>query len=199
MKKYSTRKLIINGLMIALVFLATYFTRIPTPLPGGYFNLGDALIMLASVFMGPATGMLTGAIGSAFADLAAGALLFAPITFIVKGLEGLVTGLLSMKYRESAVVRLEISTGGKRGSEEQRPNGIKGKGVIAAIAAGAVIMIAGYFAAEAFILGYFDHTFGFAAAVSEVLPNVIQGGLSAILGYVLIMLLSKVDAWEFIR
>ena len=77
-----------NGLMIALVFLTTYFTRIPTMvLPGGYFNLGDAVIILSAAMLGPAGGLAAGAVGSALADIAAGALLFAPITFIVKGLE----------------------------------------------------------------------------------------------------------------
>ena len=104
MRDNTLKKLIMNGLMTALVFLATYFTRIPTMiLPGGYFNLGDAVIILASVLLGPAGGLAAGAVGSALADIAAAALLFAPITFVVKGLEGLAVGLLLRRSAKAAL------------------------------------------------------------------------------------------------
>ena len=62
MQNSTLKKLIMNGLMIALVFLATYFTRIPTMiLPGGYFNLGDAVIILAAFLLGPTGGSIAGA------------------------------------------------------------------------------------------------------------------------------------------
>jgi uncharacterized membrane protein len=177
LKNYSIKKLVLSGLMIALVFMATYFTRIPTPLPGGYFNLGDAVIMLAAVFLGPLGGLAAGAIGSCIADLAAAALLFAPITLVVKGIEGLVVGLLAAKYL-------------KTGKNNYR--------LIIAVVVGAVIMVAGNFSAEAFLLGVFDEAFGWTAAVAELLPNIIQGGLSAVLGYILILLLSKMDINKYI-
>jgi len=172
MRDNTLKKLIMNGLMTALVFLATYFTRIPTMiLPGGYFNIGDAVIILASVLLGPAGGLAAGAVGSALADIAAAALLFAPITFVVKGLEGLVVGLLTSKIRKSGALkhgRLIIST-----------------------AAGAAVMIVGYFLAEAFLLGMFDEAFGLTAAAAELLPNTLQGIFSAVLGYVLVLIFNK--------
>ncbi len=171
MKINSTRKLVLSGLLIALVFLATYFTKIPTPLPGGYFNLGDSVIMLAAVFLGPIGGLIAGSIGSALADLAYGGFLFVPITFVVKGIEGLIVGLLISKMRK---------TGGMKHSR-----------LIIAVVVGAVIMVLGYFLAEAFLLGAFDDAFGMTAAVAELLPNSVQGILSAILGYILILILSK--------
>jgi len=183
LKNYSARKLVLNGVMIALVFLATYFTRIPTPLPGGYFNLGDAVIMLAAVFLGPVAGMAAGAIGSALADITAGAFLFAPITFVVKGLEGLAVGLLAVKcFQQKA---------GKQQTFSIRK--------IAVVIIGAVIMVAGYFAAEAFLLGFFNEEFGLTAAVAELVPNFIQGGLSAILSYVMIALLTRMDIDKYIH
>ncbi len=171
MKANSTKKLVLSGLLIALVFLATYFTKIPTPLPGGYFNLGDAVIMLAAAFLGPIGGLIAGSVGSALADLAYGALLFAPITFVVKGIEGLAAGLLISKMRKTG--------------------GLKHGRLIAAVIAGAVIMVAGYFLAEAFLLGFFDETFGLTAAVAELLPNSVQGLLSAVLGYILTLVLNR--------
>ncbi len=171
MKTNSTRKIVLNGLLIALVFLATYFTKIPTPLPGGYFNLGDSVIMLAAAFLGPIGGMIAGSAGSALADLAFGGFLFAPITFVVKGAEGLAVGLLISKMRKAG--------------------GLKHGRLIAAVVAGAVIMVAGYFLAEAFLLSAFDEAFGLMAAVAEIPYNSVQGILSAILGYILTLILSK--------
>ncbi len=173
MKNYSVKKLALNGVMIALVFLTTYFTRIPTPLPGGYFNLGDAVIMLTAVFLGPFGGLIAGAIGSCLTDIIAGSMLYAPITLVVKGIEGLTVGLLMQNYNQSEGALAKIR-------------------LIFAILAGASVMTTGYFLSEAFLLGVFDEAFGLAAAVSGLIPNMIQGGLSAALGYILVLVLRKI-------
>lgn len=183
MKKNSVKKLVLNSLMIALVFLATYFTRIPTPLPGGYFNLGDSAVMLAAVFLGPVAGLAAGAIGSCLADLAAAAFIFAPVTFIVKGLEGLVVGLLAT---------IPVN---RRVAEQNALSA----GIIASVIVGTLIMVAGYFTAEAFLLGFFGEGFGMTAAAAELLPNLIQGGLSAVLSYILIILLGRMDIGKYIQ
>lgn len=164
MNNAGTKKIVANGLMIALVFLATYFTRIPGPIPPGYINFGDVVIMLAAVLLGKNSGFVAGSIGSAIADLAAGAPIFAPITFIVKGLEGYIVG--------SAAFSAENDTTG----EVRR---------IAAMIAGAAVMVAGYFLAEWLILSIFDKTFGYVAAITELPLNLVQGGVSAAVGYVL--------------
>ena len=190
MKRDPVKKLVLNSLMIALVFLATYFTRIPTPLPGGYFNLGDSVIMLAAVFLGPIGGIAAGAAGSCLADLAAGAFLFAPVTFVVKGVEGLAVGLLAAGYRKAQGKTRTVDTGkviSLRNSAQSR------LALLLAVIVGAAVMVAGYFLAEAFLLGAFDKAFGLTAAITELLPNGIQCLLSAALGYILILLLAKAD------
>jgi uncharacterized membrane protein len=140
MKNDATKKIILNGLMIALVFLATYFTKIPTPLPGGYFNLGDSVIMVAAILLGRNAGLAAGAIGSCLADIALGSFLFAPFTFVVKGLEGYVTGVI--------------------GYSGQSVRSVPARRSIVAVIAGAIVMVGGYFVSEAFILGFFDSAFG---------------------------------------
>jgi uncharacterized membrane protein len=204
LKNDSVRKLAMNGLMIALVFLATYFTRIPTFLPGGYFNLGDSIIMLAAAFLGPIGGLSAGGIGSAFADLAAGAFIFAPITLVVKGIEGLVVGLLAVNYMKSNLLKQAggIRTLNSRTSNNQASNSnltdkkqtkspLNNLKLILALAVGAIIMVAGYFFGEAFILSLFDGVFGIVAATGELVANLVQGVLSAILAYILILILSR--------
>lgn len=178
MKKVNTKRIVFNGLMIALVFLGTYATRIPTPLPGGYFNLGDAVIMVAAIVLGRTSGLVAGAIGSCIADMVFGAFLFAPITFIVKGLEGYIVGsIASGKAPEKNMFDYKM---------------------VVSVVAGAIVMVAGYFVAEAYLLGFFDKAFGLAAAVSELVPNLLQGGISAVIGYALSILLIKLNIRKYI-
>jgi len=178
MDRISTKKIALNGLMIALVFLTTYFTRLPEPIPPGYVNIGDAAIMIAAIVLGKSSGFIAGSIGSCLADLISGAFIYAPITFIVKGVEGFVIGLIMQENRKG------------------KPGELFG---IIAVVAGAAIMVAGYFLAESYILGIFDKTFGYTAAVANLPLNLVQGGVSAIIGYVLSTLLIRINIGKYIR
>ena len=76
----------------ALVCVLTIFVRIPWG--KGYINFGDTLIFLAASLLGPVGGMIAGAIGSSLADLFSGFATYAPFTFVVKGGEGFLCGIL---------------------------------------------------------------------------------------------------------
>ena len=80
----------VTAVLMALTCVATMVVQIPIPL--GYAHLGDSVILISAYFFGPVVGALAGGIGSALADLI-GFPVFAPITLIVKGLEGLICGL----------------------------------------------------------------------------------------------------------
>lgn len=167
MQGISTKKIVLNGLLIALVFLTTYFTKIYGIVPPpGYINLGDAVILITAILLGGRSGFLAGSVGSALADvLAPGGIIFAPVTFIVKGLEGYVTG--------------KIVYGRKKGTTEELTK-------IAGVVTGAAVMVAGYFIGELYFLKLFDNTtFGYAFAIGELPGNVLQGGVSAVVGYLL--------------
>lgn len=173
-----SKKIVLNGLMVALVFLATYFTRIPTPLPGGYFNLGDTVIIITALFLGSKSGLLAGALGSALADIAYGSFIFAPITLLVKGLEGYIVGITG------------FSGGEKESAAKLR--------VLSAIT-GAAVMVCGYFFAETFILGFFSEGFGLAAAFAELPINSLQGIISAIIAYLMSSLLIRLGVKDLLR
>jgi uncharacterized membrane protein len=78
------------GLSIA-VMVITMLIKIPLP-SKGYFNFGDIAVVFSGLFLGWRGGALAGGIGSALADVLGGFPLFAPITLIAKGLEGLLSG-----------------------------------------------------------------------------------------------------------
>jgi uncharacterized membrane protein len=84
------------GLIIA-VLVITMFIRIPLPLTKGYFNFGDIAVVFSGLFLGVRGGAIAGGIGSALADILGGYPLFAPITLIAKGLEGMLAGFAKGK------------------------------------------------------------------------------------------------------
>lgn len=176
MKKFTIIKMVLTGLMIAVVFLATRFTAIPVGI--GYFNVGDAAIMLTAVILGRNSGFVAGAFGSALSDFLSPWAYYSPITFIVKGMEGFVIGTIAYKSdytKKGYLIRL------------------------VAISAGTVVMIGGYFLGDLFGLKFVGQSFGIAMAVNNLPLNLIQGASSMILGTILVSATSKARLGELIR
>ena len=93
MKKTFIKKLILASLFMALTIVLTAFVYIPIGSQGGYINLGDSIIVISSITLGPVYGMIVGSVGSMIADLIV-APQYAIFTFVIKGIEGLLIGLL---------------------------------------------------------------------------------------------------------
>jgi uncharacterized membrane protein len=160
------KQLVLVGVTAAfatLAFLGTTVIRIPIPASGGYFNLGDTFVMAAALLYGPLVGGLVGAIGPAMAD-ALGFPQFILATAVVKGVEGVLIGLI---------------VGSRR-----RP----WRAVIA-LAAGVLVLVGGYYVFEAYLypllalrIPFFGVTDA-AAALAEIVPNLLQGGISAVIAF----------------
>ena len=138
-----TQRITFISLGAALTFVATFFIRIPTGL--GYVNAGDGVIILCGAFLGGLPGLICGCIGSALADLAAGYVVYAPVTAVIKGLMGLVSGLMLSKKRPIPFLRTLLAS-----------------------ALCLVIMVSGYFLFEGLL-------YGFGAAALSIIPNCLQG------------------------
>lgn len=94
--KYDVRKLTVSAVTAAVVFAVTWTIRIPVPgTSGGYVNMGDSVIYLAAFLLGGPLAAAAAAVGSALADAAAGAAIYVPATFVIKGLMGLFCGYFS--------------------------------------------------------------------------------------------------------
>jgi uncharacterized membrane protein len=159
----NTKKLVFSALMAAIVCVATMIIKIPIAATGGYINLGDGMVILSGVILGPVYGALAAGIGSALADLISGYLIYAPATFLIKGVMALVVGLIIKKAidKKSGAVILA--------------------GVIAEI-----IMVAGYFVFEATFMGY---GLGAAAAIPG---NAIQGVAGIVISALLIPVTKRI-------
>ena len=70
-EKCSVKQLAVAGVMAALVFVMTYLPKVPVPITGGYIHLGDGMIFLGAMLLGP-VGIASAAVGSALSDLVGG-------------------------------------------------------------------------------------------------------------------------------
>lgn len=104
-KKISVKQLTLCGVLAALVFVLTYFPKVPVPVTGGYVHLGDGAIFLAVLLLGP-LGIPAAAIGSGLADLIGGYMLYVIPTVIIKGLVALVAWKL---YRKGSWVSAVVA------------------------------------------------------------------------------------------
>jgi len=116
------RALVINGLAIALVFVAATFVHIRVPVAGtgGMIHLGDLPIFVFALLYGRKTGALAGAVGLTLFDLLSGWTLWAPFTFVISGAMGWMVGAAAEKnpdgrpapYRLSVLAAALITAGG---------------------------------------------------------------------------------------
>lgn len=151
--------LVYTALSAAMVALSTMVIKIPSP-KGGYVNFGDIIIFIIAALMGSTRGFLAGGIGSAMADLILGYAVYAPATFIIKGLEGFICGIIAYKNKNS---KYNIGI------------------FIFAAFISAAWMVLGYFLYEYKIGGllFANKDFGFTTAVMNLPGNIIQGVVSA--------------------
>ncbi len=163
----------LTAIFTALVAAATMVITIPISGSGGYVNFGDTIIFVAAALLGPLGGFFSGAVGSSIADLVF-APKWIPVTFIVKGLEGLLCGLIILVLRK---LRLKDVFG-----------------CIIAMTIAALIMVTGYFFGGWILEGLSSGSFrtGFAVAVADIPFNLIQGGVSAVAGIAITLALSRI-------
>ena len=93
-------RIALNALCITLVFVGTRVLQFPIPL--GYAHLGNAMILLAAVYFGPATGVIAGGLESALADLTSFPEWTLP-TLIIKTVMGLICALIAGKPQTETV------------------------------------------------------------------------------------------------
>ncbi|MBS6561206.1 MAG: ECF transporter S component, partial [Clostridiales bacterium] len=92
-----TKKLVLSALFAALICVATFTIRIPIVATNGYIHLGDALVILAGIFLSPASAFLAAGIGSCLADLFGGYIIYVPATFFIKGIIAFLGSILFHK------------------------------------------------------------------------------------------------------
>ena len=95
------KSLVTHALLMAVVTVLTLFVSFPLPLGegGAYLNAGDAAVYASAYILGPVGGALVSGLGSALADVLHGAVVYAPVTLVIKALMGLLCGLMLKRMK----------------------------------------------------------------------------------------------------
>lgn len=157
--KSLTKKLAFAALFATLCCVSTLIVTVP--LPNGYFNVGDVFVLLAGWFLGGIWGGAAAAVGSALADLWSGFALYAPATFLIKGLNAALAWLVASSIKK--IIKKDSLDFISR---------------IAGAIAGETVMVLGYFLFETALYGFAG---GAAALVGNALQGVCCGALAVAL------------------
>ena len=92
-----TKDIVISGLLISMVFVATKFIniRLPISINGGLIHLGNTMLFLAAIVFGKRKGAIAGAFGMGLFDVVSGWMAWAPFTFIIRGIMGYIIGSIA--------------------------------------------------------------------------------------------------------
>lgn len=170
----STRKLVMASLFAALTFVATLIHIHVPGMQTGYVNLGDTLVIISSLLLGPVYGSLAGGIGSAFTDFLHGYVVYVPATFVIKTLMGIAVFYIykTLLKNKPSLKTFPIAIGG----------------IVAE-----AIMILGYLFYEGqFMVGY-------AGAALGIPGNCIQGIFGVVGAVLLLKVLKKTKIVDMIK
>jgi Predicted membrane protein len=170
--KDKTTTIILTGLMMAMIVVATMLIVIPSPFTSGYIHLGDAMIFLSVLILGWRYGAIAAGVGSALADLLVGYAVYAPWTLVIKGIMAAVMGLFILK------------------SMQKPGKSILGVPLFQLIGMilGGCFMVAGYFLAEGIIYG------NFVTAALGIPWNIVQFSVGTVIATILAAALYKTPA-----
>lgn len=87
----NTKNMVLTALLAAFTCIATMIIKFPTP-TFGYIHLGDSLVLLCALLLGPGAGALAAGVGSMFADIFSGYIVWAPATLVIKALSAFLAG-----------------------------------------------------------------------------------------------------------
>lgn len=157
----TTKFIVLSAMFTAIVFVATYAVQIPLPgiATGGLIHLGNVALFTIAIVFGKKYGAISGAFGMALFDVLSPWVIWAPGTFIIRGIMGYMVGAIY------------------HGGSKDKPGIVR---IVAAFVIPSIVMIAGYFGYN--ILLYGD----WPAAVASLPGDFIQIGAGIILSLPLI-------------
>ncbi|WZL74553.1 ECF transporter S component [Clostridiaceae bacterium 35-E11] len=161
-----TKDIVLSGILIALVFIATKFIniRLPISINGGLIHLGNVMLFMSAILFGKKKGAMAGAVGMGLFDIVSGWMAWAPFTFVVRGVMGYIIGSIAW-------------------SNDKKGNCF-GWNCIAILVSG-IWMLIGYYITEGVLYG------NWIAPMTSVPGNVIQIVMGAVLGLPLVSALKK--------
>ena len=146
-------RLVLLAMFTAAIAVTTAYVSIPTGM-GGYIHVGDGIIFMGAMLLGPAGAI---AAGSALADILCAYTIFAPGSFVVKAAMGAIVGIF---YR--------------------RKDGIASSFInIVLFIVAEIVMILGYFGYECIIWDFNAALAEVPANAIQACAGIIIGAVSA--------------------
>lgn len=170
-RKSRTYDLIILAMCIALVFVSTLFLniRLPISVNGGLVHLGTAMLFITTLLYGPKKGLIIGAIGMGLFDIFSGWTLWAPFTFVTRGLQAYIVGSIAF-------------SGGRYGRSVPLN--------IIAIIASVPIMLAGYYLCEGILFG------NWIVPLTSIPGNILQNVVGLLVAIPVVTMLKKIPLFK---
>lgn len=166
MKKLDVKKLVVAALLASFACVATMIIQIPNGI-GGYFNLGDCIVLLCGWLLGPVYGALAAGIGSMLADVFSSYITYAPATFVIKALMAIIAFYIAKAFSSKKTLGAVLS------------------GICAEL-----WMVLGYFIYESFL-------YGIAGAAPGVIPNLLQGVAGIVCAVLLKIFVDRKKLWKY--
>lgn len=165
-----TRNLVITALMTAMTCIATMIVKIPSP-TGGYIHLGDGLVLLSGILLGPIWGGLAAGLGSMLADILSSYAIYAPGTFVIKALAAVAGSFVFHAFSKATI-------------------SVRTKSLFVVIAGiiGGIVVTLGYFIFESTFMGM-----GVGPSLLNVPFNIVQNLFGIIVSTFLFPVLTKVS------
>lgn len=169
--------IVMTGLMMCLIMVATMFIKVPVPFTQGYVHLGDSMIFLAVLVLGKKNGSIAAGIGSALGDIIGGYAFWAPWTLVIKFLMAFIMGAF--------VEHME-----KKGKHNTGTPGIAVMEIFGMIIAG-LEMVAGYYIASAVMYG------NLLTPIPSIPWNIGQFAVGMVIASIIASALCKTPARKF--
>jgi uncharacterized membrane protein len=151
------------ALIAAITFAVTYVIQIPVGTKG-VLHVGDAIVFTGAILLGKKKGAVAAALGMALFDASTPYIIWAPFTFVIKGLMAYIAG--SIAFRNGY-------------------NGDKLINNIFAFIAGGIWMVAGYYLAGGIIYG------SLVTAIGDIPWNILQVAAGIIISLPLVKALKN--------
>ena len=147
--------LVLTALLAALIAVSTAYIKINTGINNGYVHFGDSLIYLCACLLPIPNALIGAAVGGAFADVLAGAAIWAPFTAVIKALNALSVALIYRSKFNKSKDRILTPASASAG------------------AVSGIVTVAGYYVAEGIL-------YSFPTALTSVPFSIIQAVGSAV-------------------
>lgn len=175
MKKLNVFSIVITGLFAAMVAITTMSITVPSPSPSGYIHIGDSMVYMTGMLLGPVLGPIAAGMGSAIADLILGYYLYIPATLVIKALDALAVALIftALSKKSKSLIGLMVA-------------------YVFATLVGGTVMVSGYYLYETIMMNA-------ATAIPNVIPNIFQAVGGAILGLPVFVALQKGKVFDLFK